>query len=258
MNLKKTVITALSICIWLLIWFIVAYFIDSPIFLPTPVSVIGAFIALAKTKSFYMSILFSLSGILRGFLYGLLLGIILGIIAFRFKFMEIFLGIPIRVIKAVPVASFVILSLLWIESSKLSLLIAALMTLPIVYTSLLAGLKNTDSRMLEFAKVFRLSNVKKIRFIYLPAAVAPLTSAVSIAVGFAWKSGVAAEIIGLIRSSIGNELYKAKLYLETPQLFAWTITIIILSFICEKILVFLISFICRLIGGGLDASNTNN
>lgn len=249
MNKKKILTTTICIAVWILIWFIAAFLIDKKLFLPGPVDSVKAFWALASEKEFYQSIFVSLSGILKGFLIGLGAGILLASLASVFSFLESFISIPIRVIKAIPVASFVILALLWINSEHLSILISSLMVLPVVYTGLLSAIKNTDKKMLEFAKVYRLSPLQKIRYIYIPSVIHPLTASCSVAMGFAWKSGIAAEIIGLIRNSIGNELYKAKLYLETPKLFAWTIAIVLISFICEKLITLLLTCIGKALGG---------
>ena len=251
----KKLYTALSIAIWLLIWFVAAYFIDHKIFLPSPVLVFKAFGELLSTRAFYISILTSLRGIIIGLGIGLVLGILFAWLSYLNSFVRTFIGVFIKTIKSIPVASFVILALLWFSSDGLSILISSLIVLPIIYSNFLGALLETDPKMLEFAKVFRLSLPKKIRYIYMPATISPLISGCKVAIGYAWKSGVAAEIIGLIRNTIGNELYKAKLYLDTPKLFAWTITIILLSFICEKIIIGLLTLLKRYIGGH---SNVNN
>lgn len=255
MKPDKRVFTITSIVLWLVIWFVAARLVGREIFLPGPESVIIALGEMLRSADFYLSILVSLSGIATGFLIGLAVGVLLSVAAFKCSFLENFIGVPIKVIKSVPVASFVILALLWLSSDKLSVLISAMMVMPIIYTNTLSGLRSTDVKMLEFAKVFRLSTSRKIRYIYIPSLISPLISAASVAIGFAWKSGIAAEIIGLIKGSIGNELYKAKLYLETPKMFAWTVTIIIVSVLCEKIIVFLLSLICRALGGVNNAGN---
>lgn len=257
MKSKKTLFTILSILLWLVIWFFAARLVNREIFFPAPGSVLAAFGGLLCSRAFYRTILVSLSGIGMGFLAGFLLGLLLSALAFRFPFLESFIGVPVKVIKAVPVASFVILALLWLDSSRLSVLISAMMVTPVIYTNTLSGLRKTDVKMLEFAKVFRLPAGKRARYIYIPALINPLLSASCVAIGFAWKSGVAAEIIGLIKGSIGNELYKAKLYLETPRLFAWTAAIILVSALCEKIIVLLLSLAGRALGGVTDVRHTN-
>lgn len=253
----KKLYTAISIAIWLLIWFVAAYFIGHSIFLPSPIMVFKAFGDLFSTQDFYISILTSLRGIMIGLVIGLVLGILLGWLSYINGFIHAFIGVFIKAIKSIPVASFVILALLWFSSNGLSILISSLIVMPIIYSNFLGALNETDAKMLEFAKVFRLTPLQKIRYIYMPATISPLISGAKVAIGYAWKSGVAAEIIGLIRFTIGNELYKAKLYLDTPRLFAWTITIILLSFICEKIIIGLLTLLRRYIGGQNNVNNNN-
>ena len=240
---RKRIYTIISIIIWLLIWVIAAGLINNQIFLPGPKDVITAFCKMASTSSFYLTLLTSLKGIAIGFAIGLIGGIILSSLAYTCNFLEVFFGTFMKIIKSVPVASFIILTLFWVSSDKLPILISSLIVLPIIYNNFLVSLKGTDKKLLEFAKVYRLSPFKKIIYIYIPSALTPLISGCQVAIGYAWKSGVAAEIIGLIRGTIGNKLYQTKLYLATDELFAWTLSIILLSFICEKLIVFLLGLL---------------
>ncbi len=240
---RKRIYTLISIALWLLIWFVAAILINNRIFLPGPVAVIKTLGAMATTKDYYLALLTSLKGVAFGFLIGLIGGILLASFAYVNKFMEVFWGTFIKIIKSIPVASFIILALFWVNSVNLSVLISALIVLPVIYGNFLTALRGTDKELLEFAKVYRLSPIKRIRYIYLPSVITPLISGCQIAMGYAWKSGVAAEIIGLIRGTIGNELYKTKLYLSTDELFAWTISIVLMCFCCEKILVFLLAML---------------
>ena len=54
--------------------------------------------------------------------------------------------------------------------------------------------------------------------------------------GLSWKAGIAAEVICSPKNTIGAGISDAKVYLESPQLFAWTITVVVMSVILEKIL----------------------
>ena len=54
-------------------------------------------------------------------------------------------------------------------------------------------------------------------------------------IGMAWKAGIAAEVICSPHNTIGYFLYRTKIYFDTPALFAWTLCVIVLSFIIEKI-----------------------
>ena len=236
-EIQKIGFHALSIAFWLFIWQLAAILIDRELFLPSPVRVLKAlFSELIYQKSFWTSIAASLAHIAEGFFLGTVLGILLAALSYCFKAIKVLLWFPIKVIKSVPVASFVILSLLWLRSENLSIFIPFLMVLPTLYVNTMTGLEKTDKKLLEMAELFKLSHFKKVFHIYIPHILPYILSACSLAIGMAWKSGVAAEIIGLAGNSIGNQLYQAKLYLMTPELFAWTIVIVILSILCEQLI----------------------
>lgn len=223
-----------SVAIWLIIWQLAAGAIKKEVFLPTPGKVLTVlFKDLLIDEQFWSSVSASLLHIGTGFLIGAFAGIILAILSYLCSIIKTFLWFPIRVLKSVPVASFVILALLWTEAKDLSILIPAVIVLPTLYINTLTGIKQTDIRLLEMAELFHVSVLRRLIYIYIPATLPYILSAASLAIGMAWKSGVAAEIIGLAKNSIGNELYKAKLYLMTPELFAWTIVIVFLSILCE-------------------------
>ena len=178
-----------------------------------------------------------------GFLIGALLGISFAIISSISNIIKAFISLPIKVVKSVPVASFVILSLLWFDASKLAIFVPALIVLPTIYINTVAGINQTNDKLLDMAKLFHISFPKRLFHIYIPCTIPYILSACSLAVGMAWKAGVAAEIIGLAKEAIGNELYKAKLYFMTPELFAWTIVIVLLSILCEAFVKFIVKLI---------------
>lgn len=195
---------------------------------------------LVKTKDFWASLAFSSKRIALGFLLGLTVGILLASLAYLSKLFKALVSPLMKLIKAVPVASFILLALFWIKARNLSVLISFVMVLPIIYTNMLQGMEQTDKKLLEMATVFKMSPLKKLRFIYIPACLPSLLSACSVGLGFCWKSGIAAEVIGIASGSIGEKLYETKLYLMTDELFAWTLVIVLISVIFEKVVVLLI------------------
>ena len=234
---KKIGFYAVSVAFWLFLWQLASVLVGRELFLPSPVRVIKVlFSELIYQKSFWTSTAASLIHIGEGFLLGTALGILLAVFSYCFKAAKVLLWFPMKVIKSVPVASFVILSLLWLRSENLSVFIPFLMVLPTLYVNTMTGLEKTDKKLLEMAALFKLSHLKKALHIYLPHILSYILSACSLAIGMAWKSGIAAEIIGLAGNSIGNQLYQAKLYLMTPELFAWTIVIVFLSILCEQLI----------------------
>ncbi len=222
-----------SILLWIALWTIAAKIIDRELFLPGPLLVLSSLRQLSASRIFWLSVLNSMKNILSGFFLALLSGLILSVVSYRLRIVGAFISLPLRIIRTVPVASFIILALLWVSSNRLSMLISFLMVVPIVYENILEGLLSIDSSMLEVLYIARTPALRKIKLVYIPSLLPYLSSALSTGIGLAWKSGIAAEVIGISRNSIGNHLNQAKIYLQTPELFAWTITVIIISLIFE-------------------------
>ena len=223
---------------WIAVWEIVALFIGQEILLVSPVAVFLRFLELIVTIGFWKSIFFSLCRIAGGFFSALLTGILFAWVSSFCRFVRELAKPLMAVIKAAPVASFIILILIWVPSGNLSFAISFLIVLPVIYTNILYGLENADKELLEMAEVFRIPYSRRIRYIYLPQMAPYLRAACSGSLGLCWKAGVAAEVIGIPAGSIGEKLYEAKVYLETSDLFAWTVTIILLSVCFEKIFLF--------------------
>ena len=238
-----------TIILWLIIWQVVAMRIDDSIFLPSPIETAQSLQTLFLSKQFFLSIGVTLGNIVKGFLLGVLFGSIFAVFASISDFLETFISFPMRIIKATPVASFTILALFWLDSSKLSILVSFFMVLPILYTNVLTGIKETNPKLLEMGKVFQIRWYYKVCYIYIPEVLPYLFSACSVAIGLAWKSGIAAEVIGITKNSIGNHLYQAKLYLEMPELFAWSFVIISISIAFEYIVLGLIHLLEQSIYG---------
>jgi len=239
----------LAVVIWLLIWQMLSMKVNRVVFLPSPFEVGTAFLRIGTTREFYASAGNSLLHVLCGFLLAVFVGSLLAVLSYSSRVLKIFITIPIKLIQATPVASFTILALVWISSKRLSVLVSFLMVLPTITINIEQGLLETDQHLLEMALVFRMSFRRKIRYIYLPAVLPYFLSACSIGVGMSWKSGIAAEIIGIAKYSIGNQLYQAKLYLITPELFAWTFTIVGISIFMEYITVSIIGWIRKRLEG---------
>lgn len=242
-----------AILFWVAIWQLASMKVGQEILLVSPVSVLDTLSQLVK-GDFWSSIVFSLSRIAKGFLFAVFGAVCLAVPASRFLFCRQLFAPAVTVIKTTPVASFVILALLWIPSRNLSIFISFLMCFPILYSNVLKGIEETDENLLEMADLFRVPIWKRVRAIYFPQVLPYFTSACSVALGLCWKSGIAAEIIGVPKGSIGEKLYNSKIYLNTSELFAWTIVIITISILFEKCFL----WILRIFAGKLAASKEGN
>ena len=241
----KTIYRICAIAFWILLWELLSLLIPEKTVFASPHRVIQVLFTMVQSFDFWSTIWFSLARISLGFLLAFFCGLLLAVLSAFVPLIRYLLFPLIRLVKAVPVASFIILALLWIRSSYLSVLISFLMVLPVIYTSVLLGIDSMDKKLLEMAQIFRVPFFRRLRFIYLPSVMPSLVSACSVALGFCWKSGIAAEVIGLPNGSIGERLYEAKLYLMTGELFAWTAVIVLVSVLFEKLVMFLIHTVAK-------------
>lgn len=216
--------------------------------LASPVQAALRLLELLPSTAFWRAVGNSSLCIFGGFLVSCALALLLASLAAGRTWFQNLLAPPVVVVKAVPVASFIILALVWLDAETLSLFISALMVFPPVYLNVLEGLRQTDQKLLELARVYRIPFRRRVWGVYLPQALPYFRSAASLALGLCWKAGVAAEVIGLPAGTIGERLYTAKIYLQTPDLFAWTAVILALSAIFERLFLAAVDSLARKVG----------
>lgn len=232
---KKRCLWLAAVGFWLVVWQCAAMAIGQEVFLVSPVQALGTLLELLPQAEFWQRVGFSAGRILLGFGLGAVCSVALSVAAERWVGVEALLAPVMQLVKATPVASFIILALVWVSGSSLSILISFLMVLPVLYGAVRTGIESADPQLLEMARVFRLPLGRRLRAIWLPAVLPAFRQGCSVALGICWKSGVAAEVIGLPDGSIGDALYRAKITLSTGELFAWTFVIILLSAVFEKL-----------------------
>lgn len=237
---KRYIYRILAVIFWLLLWELISVKLGQEILLPSPPAVVVTLAGLIIKIDFWQTILFSSLRIILGFVLALITGVILAIGAYNSRLIQELFAPILKTIQAMPVASFIILALVWINSKNLAVLTSFMMVMPLIYSNVLQGLKSSDEKLLQMAKVFRIGRMKKINAVYIPAVMPYFVSAVSVGVGLCWKAGIAAEVIGIPAGSIGERLYEAKLYVMTRDLFAWTFVIIIVSILFEKAVLLLL------------------
>ena len=243
---KKRLVNFAAVLLALLFWQILALVVNEELVVPSVFKVFNRLLSLPLEKGFFLTILFSLTRIFAGTFIGVTTAIVLGIAAGKYESIKIILNPYFVVAKTVPVVSFIIILLVFLPSRRLSVFISGLIVFPIIYSNTLIGFRQTDKKLLEMAKTFKLSPLSKLKFIYLPTLYPYFISSLSTACGNAWKAGIAAEILALPDGSIGNKLYKSKIYFETADMFAWTIVIVFLSFVFERFIIMAVKYRFRL------------
>lgn len=231
---------ATIILFWLFVWQLLALLVGNEILLVSPWAALCRFLDLVGDLEFWQTVFSSMGRIAIGFLLGTATGLILAALSSRFSLLEEVLKPVITLCKTVPVASFVVLLLIWWGSENLAVSICFLIVLPNIYISTLEGIRSTDKKLLEMATVFQMPFKNRFFYIYRPALKPFLGSSLKLSLGMCWKSGVAAEVIGTPEFSIGERLYFSKIHLDTAGVFAWTAVIILLSICFERFVLWLV------------------
>ncbi len=240
----------LAAAFWLGVWQVAAVIVGRDFLLASPSQVVVRLGELGVTGDFWATVGTSFLRITLGFVGAVIVGALTAALAARFRVADELARPFIGSIRSAPVVSFIILLLLWTDSSRLATITSFLMVLPVMHANILEGIRNRDVRLLEAAIVFRVPLLRRVRAIDVPAVLPFFSAASRMGIGLAWKSGVAAEVIGIARGSIGEQLYQSKLYLDSASLFAWTIVIIAVSAVCEALVLhFLRRSQARLAGG---------
>lgn len=246
---KRRLHLALSVLLALTIWQIAAMMIGQDILLPSPSAVAKRLCSIWQVPGFFSAILTTFGHIVTGFLLALALGILLGTLAGSFPLFQILFAPFAVTIKSVPVASFIVICLIWLSAQQLSIFISFLMVLPVIYTNVLQGMESADPTLLETCHVFSIPWHRRVLYLWLPQLRPFLFSACGVGLGLAWKAGIAAEIIGIPAGSVGRMFYDAKLYLNTTDLFAWTVIVVVVSVLFEKCFLFLLKGLYRKLEG---------
>lgn len=227
---------AIAPVFWLAVWALAAAGVGKELILPGPALVARTLAGLVGTPAFWQTTWATLGRIFGGLLAGVLAGIVLAVCTSASTVLDWVLSPAVRVIRATPVASFILLVILWAPTGQVPAIVAALMVLPVVWGNVSRGIAQTDPLLLEAAAAYRFGRWKTVKLVYAPSVLPYFASSCHTALGLAWKAGVAAEVLCVPRRAIGTQVYFSKIYLETPELFAWTLVVLILSFLLERVM----------------------
>lgn len=220
---------------WILIWELCSLFINQTLFLPSPFVVFKVLMSLIGDAYFWKSVFYSMARVILGLFLSIVIGIIIGIAAGLNKFIEELLNPLIICIKATPIMSIIILALVWFKSDYVSVFTTILTCFPIIYTNVLQGIKSVDIKLIQMANIYNVKKKYIIKDIYLPSIKHYIVSGILMCLGLGFKVSVSSEVLSTPKYSIGLNLLNSKSMLETAELFAWTIVVILLSFIFETV-----------------------
>ncbi len=225
-----------ALLFWTAVWYLASLAMDNPLLLPNPVQVLRCLGGMMMTAAFWQTAAVSMLRILLGVACAVGLGTVLAVLTTRSPLANTLIAPAMTAMQATPVACFTILVLIWVDRNFVPVLICGMMVLPVIFSNVSAGIRLTDPQLLEMAKVYKLSALRILQRIYVPAVLPVFRTACSNALGLGWKAGIAAEVLTVPKTSIGRMISESKLYLLTEELFAWTLAVVVLSLLLQKLM----------------------
>ncbi len=237
-KIRKPALSAGSVLIWIILWHILGSLANRGLLLkiPLPLDTLRTFTENLSDIAFWEAVGTSLFHIVLGFVAAIIVGTLCGILANLSVGFKILSAPIFHIIRSVPVAAFIIIAWLWIPTAFLPPFISFLMVFPIIKSHIDAGLCSVDNKSIEMATVFGMNRWGILKHIKIPTVLPFLREASVTGLGIAWKSGIAAEVICNPSGSLGALLSGARATIDYEQVFAVTLTVIILSLILENIL----------------------
>ena len=222
---------------WLLLWQMAAMYFNRGLLLPvpTPVGTVRAMAHLFTLSSFWKAAAGSFGRVCLGFLCSLVFGTACGMLSAVLPLFRELTAPLLSFIRAIPVTALTIILFLWIGRDRIPSVIAFFTVLPIVWANVENGVRSLNKGLVEMAKVYGMGRGKLLTVIVLPGIRPFLISSVGSGMGFAWKSGCAAEIVCRTASSLGDLLWSSKTAVEYEEVFAVAFVIILLSSLLQTL-----------------------
>jgi NitT/TauT family transport system permease protein len=215
--------------------------IDQPLYLPSVFDSFKHVWIIVRQESFWLNVAATFLRVVMGLLISSSLAVLIAVLSSMSGWVERFFTPFLTTLKSVPTMSIIILALVWFKSGNVPIFVSFMICFPMFYTNTLTGIKKINPALIEYCDLHQIKFKRKFTDVIIPSVWPYFRSAFFVSIGFCWKSTIAAEVLSAPKSSMGFELYLTKLYLNNPELFAWTIIIVGFTMLIEKILIGLIA-----------------
>ncbi|MSS60343.1 MULTISPECIES: ABC transporter permease [Fusobacterium] len=235
----------LSMFFFFIIWEGVALYIDNSLLFPRVSEIFLSLKNLVASGDFTLILWNTLSRFFISIVFSLILAIIFSVASYRYEVIGFLLFPFIIFLRAVPTIAIIIVVLIWSSVERVPIVVGMLILFPILYESILGGIKNVDKNLLKMSKVFKVPTKRVVRDIYIPSIYYSISSNIPSYIGLTFKVIIAGEVLSQESLSIGGEIFINKIYLESSNIFAWIIVVIVLNYLLEKGLKTINSRVCR-------------
>jgi NitT/TauT family transport system permease protein len=181
----------------------------------------------------------SLVRILIGFSIGALAATVLGVLTGRLGWLGNLVDPTINFIRPISIVAWVPLALVVFGiGNKPAVFLTALSTFFPVYVATVSGVRYASRGLILAARMLGASERQLMRRVILPAALPSIATGVRVGLGIAWTTVIVAEMLGA-KSGLGYTLYDSYQQFQTQFVTAAMISIGILGFLTDRLLILL-------------------
>lgn len=234
--MKRIVLTCLSILLIPVAWQLLSWQMAQPQLIPSFPDLIRALLRLVYTPGFLVSIGTTCLRACVGLLLSLAAASITAFLLNRSEGIRLLFMPWLSLLRSVPVISFILLALIFLNPEMIPLLIAFLTMYPLLTENLLKGLMNRRDSWKILARQFHLNAWNRLFQINYPQLKPYLFSGLASAVGFGWRAIIMGEVLSQCVDGIGKRMKEAQVFIDVPELIAWTLVAIVLSWLTDKLI----------------------
>lgn len=238
---KKWEIWVLRPVAWFIIWEIAELIIGKKVPFAGPFDTAVQLYKDILDITFWRAIGNTFMGISFGFVTALVLGTVLAYVAYYHKTFDGIFTPIMDFFRYIPMITFTLLAILWSSSSALAWEVCLFLSIPTIYKNTLLGLNHSNRHTLMRIAQMDMPVMKKLNVMFNPAAMPDYIAGCHRALNMCWKSGIIAQFLGDTKHSIGSSLFVAKETGNVAQIFSWTIVIVLLSVLFEKVVIRILS-----------------
>lgn len=210
-----------------------------PVILPSPAETLGALAGLAASGRLWEMTAVTLGRGLAGFVCAALLGVPAGLALGFHRGLERSFRPALIAMQTTPLVSWLLLAMIWFGlNGSVPVFVVAVTTFPLIVINTYHGVKSMDPALAEMARVFEVNKKRIVTEVYLPQLVPFTLAGFSAALGTTWKAVAMAELFSS-RTGIGAGMSLARMNLETAQIFAWTLVLVLLGLVSDRFLMYL-------------------
>ncbi len=219
----------------ILLWQFAAFRVDNDILIPYPADVLKQLLEIIQSRAFYESVIHTVFRVAKGFGISMICALIFSVLSDRYPLFRQLFAPAQLLTRTIPNASYIILAIIWLGAEGSVAAVTFMILFPLFYNSFINALDNEPSVLKDVDSLYQHSMRDRLLYRTMPLLTGEILDTGRTAASMGLKVGVMAEILGAVRIGIGRQLSLSRTYLETDRLLAWTVIIIVISLLFDRL-----------------------